>query len=512
MIHKPATGEMWDPCMVWHEGTYYLFSMLDGHSMHTATSPDGVHWTARPPGIDRAPFGVFKMFIGRCGDRFILDHGSHSGRPGCWNDTLRFWESRDLLHWTYTGEARDLHPDPRWYRPEGRCDHMYIVRKIEGRPGAGFWGYCVASTNDAQPCKALGMLESDDGLDWRWLPPPAFDWGSAPEQLMEVGGCERIGGRYYMIQGARFDYLGHFGYSVFTFVADDPKGPFRPDPEAYRLCGTSHDLRQLGYGGKIGEIGVNCLASFARGDGELLLTNAIVSGWGGSEAVWFAPVRKAVVDARGHLRMGYWPGNEALKGAPIPLDLGRCRQIHPAAPKERHTVQAAGSRAELQDARGLFDRHGGGGTIALLDNTFDLERGFILEGRLTLRDTSEGEPTHRIPVSGGFYFEDAAGHGKAILLETYGITRIDRVDLREGRLACAREDTTGPGCATVGGAVEGRRHAFRLLVRRDMFELYLDDQLVQSFLIAPHSSGRVGFVVEDGACVVEDVKAWAMNL
>ena len=82
MIHKPASGEMWDPCVVRHEGTYYLFSMLDGHSMYTASSTDGVHWTPLALGIDHAPFGVFKMFIGRCHDRFVLDHGSHSGTGG----------------------------------------------------------------------------------------------------------------------------------------------------------------------------------------------------------------------------------------------------------------------------------------------------------------------------------------------------------------------------------------------------------------------------------------------
>jgi len=516
MIHKPTAGKMWGPSIVWHDGTYYLFSeLLGGQSMWMASSEDGVHWRPLGPVMENAPFKIYKMFVARCGGRWLLNHGSCSDKPVIrhyrWNDTLRFWASDDLVHWTYLGGKFDLHPDPRWYREEGRCDHMYMIPKAENRPDGGYWGYCVASPTGAQPHKTLGMLESSDGVDWRWLPPPAFDWGGAPQMYMEVGGCERIDGRYYLIQGARFGYMGNLGYSTFTFVADRPAGPFRPDLEAYRLCGSSNDLGQLGYGGILGRIGIQDLASFARGDGELLLTNVTVSAWEGVEAIWFTPIKKAVVDGGGHLRMGYWRGNEALKGREIPLDLARCERVHPAEDVAGHTVRAGGGRIEIADRRALFNRHGGGGTIALLPERFDLRAGVVLEGALTLLDTSEGELTHRIPVSAGFYFEESPGRGKTLLFETVGITRIDRVDFSEGKLAFAREDTTGPGCATVAGAAEGRAHAFRLFLRLDMFELYLNDRLVQTFFISPRPTGRVGFAVEAGACVFAGVRAWRMT-
>ena len=278
---------------------------------------------------------------------------------------------------------------------------------------------------------------------------------------MEVGGCERIDGRYYLIQGARFGYMGHFGYSTFTFVADQPAGPFRPDLEAYRLCGNSHDLGQLGYSGKLRNIGVQDLASFGRGDGELLLTNCMVSGWAGVEDVWFAPIKKAIVDGGGHLRMGYWQGNEALKGREISIDLARCERVHPAIEDAAHTVRAVGNRIELTDPRTIYNRHAGGGTIVILPDYFDVRAGVVLEGTLTLLDTSEDELTHRIPVSAGFYFEESPGRGKTVLFETLGITRIDRVDYSSGKLAFVREDTTGSGCATAASAAEGRRVCIR---------------------------------------------------
>lgn len=516
MIHKPTAGQMWGACIVWHKGTYYLFSeILRPHrSMWTASSADGVHWKPLGPVIDNAPFNIYKMFVARCGGRWLLNHGSLSGkrrRHVQWNDTLRFWASDDLVHWTYLGEKFDLHPDPNWYREQGRCDHMYMIPKVEGRPDGGYWGYCVATPNAVEPHKTLGMLESTDGADWRWLPPPAFDWGGVPQQFMEVGGCERIDGRYYLIQGARFGYMGHFGYSTFTFVADQPAGPFRPDLEAYRLCGNSHDLGQLGYSGKLRNIGVQDLASFGRGDGELLLTNCMVSGWAGVEDVWFAPIKKAIVDGGGHLRMGYWQGNEALKGREISIDLARCERVHPAIEDAAHTVRAVGNRIELTDPRTIYNRHAGGGTIVILPDCFDMQAGVVLEGTLTLLDTSEDELTHRIPVSAGFYFEELPGRGKTVLFETLGITRIDRVDYSSGKLAFVREDTTGSGCATAASAAEGRTHAFRLLLRLDMFELYLNDRLVQAFFISPQPSGRLGLVVEDGACVFAGVRAWQVT-
>ena len=100
-----------------------------------ATSSDGVHW--QTDGVvnqereSATGNKFFKCFVGRCGDRFIMDHGV--ARPGG-QDVLRFYESTDLRQWDYLFSSS---PDPRWYGlpPQpARWDHMYILPKEEDNP------------------------------------------------------------------------------------------------------------------------------------------------------------------------------------------------------------------------------------------------------------------------------------------------------------------------------------------------------------------------------------------
>ena len=210
--------------------------------------------------------------------------------------------------------------------------------------------------------------------------------------------------------------------------------------------------------------------------------------------------------------MGYWPGNEAMKGQTIPLDLGRCTLVHPTAADESHTLTGRGARLEIKDKKVAFQRWGGGGLVALMANRFDLARGLVLEGTMTVLDEGWGADTHIIPVSVGFYIEEQPGEGMALCMETYGITRIGRLTGREGKLDFKCLDLTGPGCATVGGILEGRKNSFRLLVRRDILELYLNDILVQTFFFSAKATGRIGFLAQDGGCLFEDVKASQMSL
>lgn len=63
----------------------------------------------------------------------------------------------------------------------------------------------------------------------------------------------------------------------------------------------------------------------------------------------------------------------------------------------------------------------------------------------------------------------------------------------------------------MAGIPSGKVCTFRLLWRRDLFEVYLDDLLVQTY-VTTNASGRIGFVVQDGQATVEDVRAWAMSL
>jgi hypothetical protein len=314
MIYRPARGAMWDPSIIFHDGRFHAFMMYNrdgsdglaaGHCL-LATSTNGVHWGGEEVVVEERErekgTRFFKCFVGRCGDRFIMNHGVL--RAGG-QDTLRYYESYDLHHWTYIASN---HPDPRWYAPTARWDHMYMLQKEEGRPASGFWGYPVAIARPELP-RGVGMTQSTDGRAWEPLSPALVEWGDVPQNDFEWGGCERIGGSYYLVGGVG-PYLANAGYSMFVFRSDNPRGPFRPDIESFRLCGCS---------GR----DVSWLAAWCRGDGELLISN-YASVEPGSRAPSLLPLRKPVVDGDGHLRLGWWAGNEKLKGERFALLRSSC--------------------------------------------------------------------------------------------------------------------------------------------------------------------------------------------
>jgi len=144
------------------------------------------------------------------------------------------------------------------------------------------------------------------------------------------------------------------------------------------------------------------------------------------------------------------------------------------------------------------------GAIIELENRFDVDRGLILEGGMTVRETGARWS------SGGFFIETHPRHvvGTAIFAETRGGVQIGNlfpkgyggvpdfwsIDLKRADL---RAD---------------RRIAFRLLLRGGMLELCLDDRLIQCYSLLKKPTGRIGLVVESGRVVFEDVRAWTMSL
>lgn len=159
LLYRTPEGTLKDNCVVWHDGTFYLFAMYrlepkardqdQWRHVWLATSTDGVHWKDVGPVIKDAPFGIYAMRVWKVGDRFLMNHGSFTGEK---QDVLRLWESRDLIHWEYLGPEYDVR------RPDGqRIDHMDVI-PVEEEGKTVYYGYAVG-----------GVLRSEDGLKWTWL-------------------------------------------------------------------------------------------------------------------------------------------------------------------------------------------------------------------------------------------------------------------------------------------------------------------------------------------------------
>lgn len=126
MLYRPEKGKLWDPTVLRWQGRFYLFTMYyapggsESYACRLAVSEDGVHWEDRGNVLtDERP--VWKCGVLRTGDgRFYMNYGTTSGQGV--NDMMGYAVSDDLVHWEKTGYDA---PDPRWYEPHERWDHMY---------------------------------------------------------------------------------------------------------------------------------------------------------------------------------------------------------------------------------------------------------------------------------------------------------------------------------------------------------------------------------------------------
>ena len=508
-LYKPSKGSFWDPTVIYANSQYYMYTMYGGDSVWLATSQDGVHWKDFGVVLKSEGFKnnrVWKQYISKVGDRYIMDYGAFSDQ-GTNNNLLRFFDSTDLIHWKFLYE---LPIDIQHYRADGRWDHMFMIPRDDANPGAGYVGYMVANPIDHG---GFGMMESADGIHYHPIKAPDIQ---ADFQIptLEPGGVKKIGNKYYFI-GGDANHFGFSGFGVYTLVADSPMGPFHPDLPAYRLTGTS---------GVDGDAMVHILAAFVKDSPEDLVSDPFsfrsTPGTDGQD-VFFLPMRKAIVDKEGHLHLGYWKQNDLAKGEEIKVDLGKKAVVFPPGQTDTNPIITVATTADsvvvktdknwrafpwLNSAK---TRKG----VAVLDQYFDLDRGLIIEGTVEARALNPQNPYGR-KMYAGFYIEGRDNHSAtAILLE------VGEPQWRESLIGKLRLDTdfhfdsldvTGRNCATVTGLDEGKPHTFRLWIRGGQMELYVDDLLMQSFFFEK-SSGRIGFISQENEAQFSNLKFYQMN-
>src|SRR5579872_1236891 len=508
-VYQPSKGFFWDPSVIFFNRRYYMFSMYGGDSVWLATSIDGVHWKDYGVVLKSEGFKsnrVWKQYVARVGDRFIMNFGAFTDQ-GTNNNLIRFYESEDLIHWKHLYEVPI---DTNFYLPNGRWDHMFMIPKDAANPGKGYLGYMVAD-----PIKhgGFGMMTSEDGIHYHPIEAPEIiaDFNIP---TLEVGGIKKIGNKYYLL-GGNVNHAGFSGYGVYTYSSDSPMGPFRPDLGAYRLSGTS---------GIDGDFYIHILDGFVKDSPEDLVTEPfsfMTSPGTDGLGTWFLPMRKAVVDDQGHLRLAYWNQNDLAKGKEIKFDLSQTTVAFPPGQTTADpliSVEPAGDALLVSTDKNWrtfswLDARATRKGVVVLNQRFDLNKGIILEGHIRARTlnsrTQDGRKTFA-----GFYIEGAEkGPGTAIMLE------IGEPQWRASLIGGLRLDTefhfepldvTGRNCATVTGLDSDTDHTFRLWVRGGQMELYIDDLLMQTFFFY-RSSGRVGFIAEESEAKFSQLKFYEMN-
>ena len=147
--------------------------------------------------------------------------------------------------------------DARPIRRLGRISNvraiMYLTRRYGRVDSLADPSIAISSTAPGRINCGLGLIRSADGMqNWSAVPPPSYEWGPLGRGTsMEIGGVEKIGGRYYAIGGSGnggYDSYpvepgrsGDVGgqYSMWTLSADSIEGPFAPKPDSFRLSGST---------------------------------------------------------------------------------------------------------------------------------------------------------------------------------------------------------------------------------------------------------------------------------
>lgn len=513
----------WDNLTIFDRGKFYAFfgtgirSEINGNghpnAIDIAVSDDGVKWKwhARDllpiPGA-HAGFGVLRV-----GDQVFYYPTCSSTSKGV---HFKIYSSSDLVNWQHLGDERDVGPDPRYY--SDRWDEMLVLAEREDGRDV-YYGYISSEVREDVGAPSMGLLRSLDGVSWEVLAPPVIEWGEMPSHHMELNFCEKIDGRYYVSMSGRF-YMDSYGYSLYTFVGDSPRGPFRPDREMFRLTGTSRrNVTWLGHTLPSPDGLLVALWLSAQPEFDLPSDNFAIG-----------PLKRLCCED-GHLRLCYWKSNERAKGATVPIRADALQLVHPAASVRtgRDTLTAQAGAILMSASRD--------GCVVMIDERFTAAEGFILEGALTVHENRGSIASHQHAAGAGLFLESGERTGCAVIADTLAVTRTGTLTFADHRITdfdiyanagkalvggrsgelrgtCLFEceDTVGPfGHAAYCGVRHGRKHWVRLVARGEFFEVYIDDYYVQTWTVPPTFTGRVGLVVFDGTCRFEDLKAWRIG-
>jgi hypothetical protein len=500
-LYQPRAGQLWDPsCFAIDNGTFYCVSMYSeaGNSVYTsgwlATSADGVHWRDVGPIAPSEPGTQWwKGFVLQREEPpyYVLNHGVfEKGGDGRYhNDALRILTSSDLITWSVNSTSR---PDAKWYHNLGRWDHMYMTRSSEH----GFIGFPVSSPLDSSTYASTwpGVQRSADGIRWTAHAPLEVNWHGLSPQGIEEGGIERLAypngtaSAYFLIGGGGAARTAS-SYSMWAYRAPNIDGPFEPLPRRFRLSGGSPAS-----GFEFGALAVWCRG---RG-GERLISQYMTAPGKGRADVWMLPLRKPLVDASGTLRLAYWPPNDGLLGPPLAdATPPPSQRTTVSCSAGGHSVSWLGTADVSAHRSGLYLNAtfsaGGAGSVGLALGDF--------VGVPTSDDDDDADVAYTAMLLDVGDDDDEKTASRVLHLSTAGdVSTLDvsgSFPCGEGNLSC--------GVATLTAIAPAVAHHVLLFFANGMWELYIDDLLVQTFVygavypLPSAGAGKIGLACKGDA-------------
>jgi len=462
MFFKPKLNRnLWDTFVYYHNNMYYLYYLVSDptnlYGVCLATSKNGVHWDETGMVFAKskdarwmATGAIMKSPTFEKDGVFRMSFSEWRGpEDDIGQQSLFTAESTNLIDWKPLGPKHEFRPDTRCYSTNSGNQSRWDGISAIPRAGGGYYGYWTANPKEFHP--GFGFGESDDGVDWRALAPPPIQWDKRPRMgNIEVGSVERFGDTLYMMIGTwgQECYQGHTG--MLTLVARDFQGPFHPAEKNFFLLTSTGHLNAY-------------FTRFCRTPDGILVNHQSIPR---HEDCYFGTLKLARVDDEGTLRLMYWMGNERLKGDFLDI-------IRPEA-KEHHPL-----------------------LVSFFDQSFDVQAGLILEGRLRLPHSKNSKPL-------GLHIECTNGHGTTILVGHRGITEYGTISNTESEFCCEnRVDRE----LSLGTEVH-----FRLLLNHCILEFYLDDILSQCFSLPGRATGRIGLMDNSEKPAISNLRAWKASV
>ena len=225
-------------------------------------------------------------------------------------------------------------------------------------------------------------------------------------------------------------------------VGDKPEGPFLAQKKNPNAFGAGCDIYFPRF--------------FHTAPGGPLVNHFYSGG-----TVYAAPLKDIEIDREGILRLKWWKNNDSLKAKPV---------------KTRLVVASSGYASSMR----------------MLDAKLNLSRTHVIEGTL-----GGIQPPQPAGGKHGIFFEQGDGLGQCLLLARdavrFGEIKADGSDLKILQTS-NRDMDLGPVLK------------FRLVIKGDMMELYVNDYLMN--LKRVRCNGRIGFMGADDAGAFKSIRVW----
>ena len=501
--YHPEGLYVWDALYFFHEGRVHCINMqqprpgtkrppeLFGSFGH-AVSDDFVKWTELGPAFYPGEAGSYDdVHIGTGGiihheGVFYLFYGAGSSRENGQHQRVALATSTDTMSWRRHPENPILTPDPRWYCSEGSplsiAGHGHNMRKsgvaridcrdffVMANPnGEGFYGFYAVRipAREFAASSVIGCCKSNDLIHWEHLP-PCF----VPEKyaVIEVPEVFELDGRWYLLcltgngYGQRnrlSDPNLHMG-TIYA-VADDPLGPY-------------HELGENVLFGSIGYQGFCARTILVEGERYLFYTQAEAmdgSNWG------TITTPKAVrTDESGHLRACYSPRIEkysggALLAGPSPVVDNEGQWGSPGVWKTKDNKVTGTCRTDW--------------SLCIFDVSAE---SFLATVALKILDARSAGIAFRVEgpdvFDGGYVVLLDPERQQVVFTETRDFPL---VEVRQWRIE------------------RGRTYNLRIVAKKAVFEIFIDDMLAIQLYHSRRTKGRLGLIVEEGTAVFSQLQA-----